>query len=83
MNSRNEKKGIFMFKGAYTALITPFNRSGEVHYERLRKLVEFQVANGVGGRGAGGARTSTPLGPRKYTHPFSFSQLTLPAERDR
>jgi 4-hydroxy-tetrahydrodipicolinate synthase len=49
MNSRNEKKGIFMFKGAYTALITPFNRSGEVHYERLRKLVEFQVANGVDG----------------------------------
>ena len=38
-----------MFKGAYTALITPFNRSGEVHYERLRKLVEFQVANGVDG----------------------------------
>ncbi len=38
-----------MMQGVYTALVTPFNTSGEVDYERLKKLVELQVAGGVDG----------------------------------
>jgi 4-hydroxy-tetrahydrodipicolinate synthase len=36
-------------KGVYTALVTPFNEAGEVHYERLGELLEKQIAAGVSG----------------------------------
>ena len=35
-------------QGVYTALVTPM-RGGEVDYETLRRLVEFQIAGGVTG----------------------------------
>ena len=38
-----------MFNGAYTALVTPFRRDGAVDYEKLRELVEFQIAGGIDG----------------------------------
>ncbi len=38
-----------MFAGAYTALVTPFRADGAVDYDRLRALVEFQVAEGIDG----------------------------------
>ena len=38
-----------MFKGAYTAIITPLRRDGAVDYDRLRQLVEFQIAGGIDG----------------------------------
>ncbi len=38
-----------MLEGAYTALVTPFTREGQVDYPRLRELVEFQIAGGVDG----------------------------------
>ena len=38
-----------MFKGAYTAIVTPFNRKGEVDYQKLRRLVELQVKGGIDG----------------------------------
>ena len=38
-----------MFAGAYTALITPFRPDGAVDYDRLRALVEFQIAGGIDG----------------------------------
>ncbi len=38
-----------MFEGAYTALVTPFHPDGSVDYDKLRELVEFQVAGGVDG----------------------------------
>ncbi len=37
-----------MFKGALTALVTPF-KDGEVDEAALRRLIEFQVRNGVNG----------------------------------
>lgn len=37
-----------MFKGAMTALVTPF-RGGGVDYDRLRANVEFQIAEGIDG----------------------------------
>ncbi len=38
-----------MFKGTYTAIVTPFNRDGRVDYGRLRALIEWQAANGIDG----------------------------------
>ena len=38
-----------MFKGTYTAIVTPFNRDGGVDYGRLRALVEWQAASGIDG----------------------------------
>lgn len=35
------------FRGAGTALITPFLSSGEVDYTALKKLVEFQIAGNI------------------------------------
>jgi 4-hydroxy-tetrahydrodipicolinate synthase len=35
------------FRGAGTALITPFLANGEVDFSALRKLVEFQIAGGI------------------------------------
>lgn len=36
-------------QGCYTALITPFTKTGEVDYQTLRKLVERQVKGGIQG----------------------------------
>jgi 4-hydroxy-tetrahydrodipicolinate synthase len=37
-----------MFTGAFTALVTPF-KDGEIDEEALRRLIEFQVDNGIDG----------------------------------
>ena len=37
------------FRGAFTALITPMKDSGEVDYEGFRRLIEFQIAQGIDG----------------------------------
>lgn len=34
-----------IFKGSGVALITPFTKSGEVDYSKLKELVEFQISN--------------------------------------
>lgn len=38
-----------MFKGAITAIVTPFKENGDLDLESLRKLVEFQVENEIDG----------------------------------
>ncbi|MDP3764940.1 MAG: 4-hydroxy-tetrahydrodipicolinate synthase [Nanoarchaeota archaeon] len=38
-----------MFKGAITAIVTPFTESGSLDEESLRKLVEFQIKNNIDG----------------------------------
>lgn len=38
-----------MFKGAYTAIVTPFSKDGEVDYGKLRRLVEMQIKGGIDG----------------------------------
>jgi 4-hydroxy-tetrahydrodipicolinate synthase len=35
--------------GTFTALITPFNSKGEVDFKALKKLIDFQIENGVDG----------------------------------
>ncbi|MDF7806694.1 4-hydroxy-tetrahydrodipicolinate synthase [Pontiellaceae bacterium B12219] len=37
------------FTGVYTALVTPFTATGEVDWQKLEELVEFQIAGGVAG----------------------------------
>ncbi|MCL2763872.1 MAG: 4-hydroxy-tetrahydrodipicolinate synthase [Treponema sp.] len=37
------------FRGAFTALVTPMTESGEVDYEGFRRLVQFQIAEGIDG----------------------------------
>jgi len=41
--------GPFRPHGVWTALATPFTTDGEVDYESLRRLIEFQVREGVDG----------------------------------
>jgi len=36
-----------VFRGAATALVTPFTPTGEVNYEKLEELLEFQIAEGI------------------------------------
>ena len=38
-----------MFKGTYTAIVTPFNKDGSVDYGAFRALIDFQVRSGVDG----------------------------------
>src|SRR4030066_1009428 len=35
------------FEGCWTAMVTPFNRKGEVDFEGLEKNVRFQIENGA------------------------------------
>jgi len=37
------------FRGAYTALVTPMTQSGEIDYDGFRKLIQFQIAEGIDG----------------------------------
>ncbi|MCL2664864.1 MAG: 4-hydroxy-tetrahydrodipicolinate synthase [Defluviitaleaceae bacterium] len=36
-----------LFTGAGVALITPFNEAGEVNYDEYRRLIKFQIDNGI------------------------------------
>jgi 4-hydroxy-tetrahydrodipicolinate synthase len=38
-----------MFTGVFTALVTPFTKTGEIDEQALRRLVDFQIENGVQG----------------------------------
>jgi 4-hydroxy-tetrahydrodipicolinate synthase len=38
-----------MFTGAYTAIVTPFNKDGQVDYGKLRALIAMQIAGGIDG----------------------------------
>ncbi len=36
-----------LFRGAMTALVTPFDRSGKVHERHLKRIIDFQIAGGI------------------------------------
>jgi 4-hydroxy-tetrahydrodipicolinate synthase len=38
-----------MFEGVYTALITPFTKDGKLDEQAMRKLVDFQIDQGIDG----------------------------------
>jgi len=48
------------FEGCYTAIITPMKNNREVDFEGLRRLVEFQVSEGVSGILAVGTTGESP-----------------------
>ena len=48
------------FRGAFTALITPMEDSGEVDYEGFRRLIEFQIGEGIDGIVPLGTTGETP-----------------------
>ena len=35
------------FEGCWTAMVTPFNRKGEIDFEGLEKNIQFQIENGA------------------------------------
>ena len=49
-----------IFKGAFTALITPMNSDGSVDYEGFRKNVKFQLEEGIDGLVPLGTTAETP-----------------------
>ena len=49
------------FRGAFTALITPMKESGEVDYEGFRRLVNFQLTEGIDGLVPLGTTGKPPL----------------------
>ncbi len=42
------------YRGAYTALVTPFDERGEIDYSLFGRLLRFQVENGISGLVIGG-----------------------------
>ncbi|MCS7120211.1 MAG: 4-hydroxy-tetrahydrodipicolinate synthase [Nitrososphaerota archaeon] len=48
------------FKGCYTAIITPMTKNGRVDYDGLKRLVEFQIEQGVSGILAVGTTGESP-----------------------
>jgi len=38
-----------MFRGAIVAIVTPFQKNGQIDEKALRELIEFQIANGTDG----------------------------------
>jgi 4-hydroxy-tetrahydrodipicolinate synthase len=38
-----------VFRGVYTAIVTPFNQDGSINFDKLKELIEFQIENGVSG----------------------------------
>ena len=38
-----------MFEGVYTALVTPFDKDGNLDEDSLRKLIDAQIEGGVNG----------------------------------
>lgn len=58
-----------MFSGAYTAIVTPFTRSGDVDEARLRDLVEAQIRGGVDGLVPCGTTGESPtLSHEEHNH---------------
>ena len=50
------------FKGLYTALVTPF-RNGNVDFDKIKELIEFQIAGGVDGIVPMGTTGESPTVP--------------------
>ena len=49
-----------MFRGCYTALVTPMRADGSVDYDGLERLIEFQIANNIQGDLAVGTTGESP-----------------------
>jgi 4-hydroxy-tetrahydrodipicolinate synthase len=43
------EKTMFKPEGVYVAMLTPFKQDGRIHEQEMRKMVDFQIQNGVNG----------------------------------
>ena len=59
-----------MFKGSFTALITPFH-DGALDEDAFRKLVEFQIREGTHGLVPVGTTGESPRSPMTSTTAWS------------
>src|SRR5437773_3038405 len=50
----------FQPRGAWTALVTPFGANGAVDFDAFKRLIEFQVAEGVAGIVPAGTTGESP-----------------------
>jgi len=68
-----------MKSGCYTALISPFNQAGEFDQEGLKKLLAFQIQNGITGILATGTTGESPT--FKWSdHDFVVTQVAKTAK---
>jgi 4-hydroxy-tetrahydrodipicolinate synthase len=66
-----------MFRGAYTALVTPF-KNGRVDYESLRALIEDQISKGIDGLVPCGTTGESPtLNESEHGEVISFTVKTV------
>ena len=69
-----------MFKGVFTAIVTPFH-NGELDEESLRSFIEFQIENGVSGLVPCGTTGESPtLSPTEY---LRVIKITIDTVRKR
>lgn len=62
-----------MFEGTFTAIITPFNEEREINYDALKRIVEFQVKNGISGIvPVGSTGESATLSHKEHSEIISF-----------
>lgn len=67
-----------IFKGSATALITPFTQSGEIDYQALSGLLEFQIANKTDALvvlGTTGEPSTMSAAEKKAVAEFAVSQV--------
>jgi len=63
-----------MFKGVYTAIVTPFNADGSIAWETFAQLIEAQVAGGVDGIVPVGTTGESPtLSPEEHPKVIEFA----------
>ena len=70
-----------MFQGAYTAIVTQFNRNGGVDYGKLRELVARQIENGIDGLVPAGTTGESPT--LSYEEHDRVISATVEAARKR
>lgn len=67
-----------MLEGAYTAIVTPFTRDGQVDYERFRDLIEFQIDGSIDGLVPVGTTGESPtLDYREHERVIEFCLETV------
>jgi len=63
-----------LFRGVYTAIITPFDEYDLIDYAALGKLIEFQIASGVAGIVVCGTTGEAPtLSPEEHDSVIDFA----------
>lgn len=67
-----------MLEGTFTAIVTPFDKRGQVDYARFRDLIEMQVAGGVTGIVPVGTTGESPtLNYDEHNKVIEFSVATV------